>query len=135
MRVNNLHSYYNASSPGKALISSGRLLAERKKVAKKKKPKAPQAYSSTNLCHLGMLIESRVPLENIEVINHIEQTLEETLIPNQSHHEEPVFTTPVKTNAFSSDYSEIEVDSDENFDLNDQIELAEALYLKLTLAH
>jgi hypothetical protein len=107
MRVNTLHSYYNQSSPGKALISPGRLLAERKKVAKKKKPKAPQAYSSTNLCHLGLLVESRVPLENIEVSYHIEQSLEETLIPIQSHLEEPVFATPVKTNAFSSDFPEI----------------------------
>ena len=107
MQVNNLHSYYNQSSPGKALISPGRLLAERKKVAKKKKPKAPQAYSSTNLCHLGLLIESRVLLENIEVSNHIEQNLQETLIPIQSHLEEPEFITPVKTNTFCNDYPEI----------------------------
>ena len=81
MRVNNLHSYYHQSSPGKALISPGRLLAERKKVAKKKKAKAPQTYSTTNLCHLGLVVESGVPFENICVTDHEEQSLVEALIP------------------------------------------------------
>ncbi len=62
MRVNTLLSYYNQSSPGMALISPGRLLADRKKMAKKKKSKPPQVYSTTNLCHLGMIVESIVPL-------------------------------------------------------------------------
>ncbi len=85
MRVNDLHSYYNKSSPGKALISPGRLLADRKQEVKKKKTKAPQIYSATNLCHLGLLVESGVPLENVQVTDHDEQSLVEALIPLRDH--------------------------------------------------
>jgi hypothetical protein len=99
MRVNNLHSYYNQSSPGMALISPGRLLADRKKMAKKKKAKPPQVYSTTNLCHLGLLVESGVLLENVQVTEHSEQSLEEALISLKDNLKEPDFATPTKLNA------------------------------------
>jgi hypothetical protein len=64
MRINNLHSYFRPSSPNQNILNSNllspsRVLADRKKRAKKK-VKPPSTYSTTQMCHLNLLNDQGV---------------------------------------------------------------------------